>query len=806
MGGERAEAAERERLHFLVLEEAASTGKVVSAAIREPGLVAVVSSGRAAPLRGAGLRMLPQAVLGELARDGARGGAFLCLPVLLGLGAVIYYALPWEPEFPFLFALAAPLLLAVWLLQSRPAGLVCCGAVLAITAGVGAAKIETWRAATPVLGSDVTTRITGRVAGIEYQASGRIRLIIDIVTTERPRLRYAPERVRLTARGVPAGLRPGDGVTGLVRLMSPSGPVRPGSYDFSFASYYSGIGAIGFFMKGPERAEIAGEAPFTARLNRTLETVRLALAERIRSQIDGSKGEVAVAVITGYRSGIPEEVNEWLRRSGLAHILSISGLHMALVAVTVMFMLRAGSALFPGFSSRVPVKKYAAAAALAFCTLYLFISGAEVAAKRSYIMLAVMLAALIFDRAALTMRNVAIAALIIIALSPHEVVGPSFQMSFAATAALIAGYAVWSGRRSGRASAAPPNGSLVHRAGRMALGFVIGLAATSLIAGTATALYGIWHFQRATPLALPANLAAMPFVSTIAMPAAVLAMVAMPFGLDGFFLKIMAHAIAAVIAVAKWFSDRTPIDAVGLIPLPALLALTAALVILVISTTRLRLLALPFLAIGIGLLMTRELPDIFISEDARLVGVGGEGGVIAVNRNRPNGFTMEDWTRSLNAERVLKPVTAGAPVGGLPGNAFSCGDGLCVAQHQSGAVIAHAESPEVARIACATATLIVIDDATAGNPCGANRAVVITKRELARRGSAVVDIRRGEAALRADITFAIEEPYRPWHAHRTWSRAARGLPPYTRRKKEPRLEAPPPRASQTRLLSVTGRE
>ena len=154
-----------------------------------------------------------------------------------------------------------------------------------------------------------------------------------------------------------------------------------------------------------------------------------------------AEGEIAAALVAGVRAGIPEDVNEALRRTGLAHILSISGLHMALVAATIMAVLRFGFAFFPDFASRHPVKKYAASAALVALAVYLFISGSAVAAERSFIMIGVMLTAMLFDRAALTMRNLAISAIAIIAVSPHEVAGPSFQMSFAATAALIGAYA-----------------------------------------------------------------------------------------------------------------------------------------------------------------------------------------------------------------------------------------------------------------------------------------------------------------------------------------------------------------------------
>ncbi|WP_274424492.1 ComEC/Rec2 family competence protein [Chelativorans sp. YIM 93263] len=716
----------------------------------------------------------------ETAKDAARGAGFLCLPVLLAAGAATYFALPFEPGALPLTLYCAFFAIAACVTRQRPFAMALSTALLVFALGLAVAKLETWRADTPMVGSDVTTNITGRLVRLEHQASGRIRLTVDIQTTERPQLHYPPERVRLSARSVPDGLQPGDGISGLVRLMSPSGPVRPGTYDFSFASYFAGRGAVGFFMSGPDIAALEEDLPVWAYPARWLERKREALAERIRTHVDGSEGEIAVAIITGFRKGIPEEVNEWLRRAGMAHILAISGLHMALVAATMMVIVRTSAAAFPGLASRHPVKKYAAVAALAMCTLYLFISGAAVAAQRSYIMLGIMLAALLFDRAALTMRNVAIAALIIIALSPHEVIGPSFQMSFAATAALVASYAAWTDWRRERVVRSDfTQRSLLRRVLRTLLLFFAGVAATSIIAGLATTLYGVWHFQRVSPLALGANLLAMPLVSLIAMPSAVIAMLALPFGLDGVFLAIMGRVLAAVIAVAKWFSDNSPVDSVGLIPLLAMLMLTSALVILVVSTTRLRLLALPFAAAGLVLLMTRDLPDVLVTEDARLVGILDGSGILAVNRTRPNGFTMSDWERALAAETVVKPDNKEArpAANSIDGSdfRFSCGEGLCLTRLESGALIAHAENEEAARTVCATAALLVLDDATTENPCPGIPVTVLTKRDLARNGSAAIHFQREGSTLAVEIVFATPEPWRPWHDHRAWSRSARGL-------------------------------
>ena len=371
-----------------------------------------------------------------------------------------------------------------------------------------------------------------------------------------------PDRVRVSARAIPENLQAGEVVVGVARLAPPSGPTRPGSYDFSFESYFDGIGANGFFLKQPERVAEAVPMEGAARFLALVENLRTSLANRIRTAIGGAEGEIAAALIAGVRAGIPEDVNEALRRTGLAHVLSISGLHMALVAATIMFVLRAGFALFPGFASRRPVKKYAAGAGLVALAVYLFISGSAVAAERSFLMFGIMLLAVIFDRAALTMRNLAIAAIVIIALSPHEVAGPSFQMSFAATAALIGAYSAWSERGRAVMHAHSPDEGVLAKDRAQDGRLCRGLALTSLIAGTATAVFGAYHFQRISTLGLAANLAAMPIVSLVVMPFALIGMVLLPFGLDQWAFAVMGKGLTAMIAIAEWFSELSPIDTV----------------------------------------------------------------------------------------------------------------------------------------------------------------------------------------------------------------------------------------------------
>src|SRR5208282_2833715 len=233
--------------------------------------------------------------------------------------------------------------------------------------------------------------------------------------------------------------------------------------------------------------------------------------------------------------------------SGVGHVLSVSGYHMALVAGVVFFILRAGFALVPGLALRRPVKKWAAAAALAAAACYLVLSGAEVATQRSFIMTAVVLIGVMADRPALTLRTIAVAALAVLLLAPEAVVHPSFQMSFAATLALIAAYE--RGIPWIAAGADTSLGARVALWGAREAGF---LMLASLVAGFATMPYAAYHFHRLAPYGVLANLLAMPVISALSMPAGLLALVAMPFGFDGPLWQLMGVGIDWMIMVATW--------------------------------------------------------------------------------------------------------------------------------------------------------------------------------------------------------------------------------------------------------------
>jgi competence protein ComEC len=610
------------------------------------------------------MRRTPSLLVGQgqaaLQEEARFGHGFLWLPVAFGLGAAFWQSLAVDvPTGGMVLALMAALACLAWTGNDRPA--VRLGLALLIMAllGVAASILEAHRHDTILLDSPVTTRITGTVEAREIDTRGHWRYVVAVTKTSDPELGRPPAKVRLLSRSAHEPVPIGAVITGVARLAPPSGPALPGGYDFAFNSYFSGIGAFGFFYGAPQAAPAGMVTDRWTETQRSLRRFRDGIAGRIRAVLPGEAGAIAAALTVADRRGISDETVEALRITGLAHILAISGLHMALAAGSMMVTIRALFSLSPVLVERYAVKKIAALAALATATSYLLISGGAVSAQRAFIMLAVMLTAVLLDRPALTLRNVAIAALVILVLQPSAVSSPGFQMSFAATAALIAVYAAWSRRRSQRgqstasrlAQAVPVLGVL--RRGAL---FVIGLAATSLIAGLATGIFSAHHFHRVSGYGLLANVAAMPLVTFIVMPAGLVALLAMPFGAENLPLTLMGRGIDGVVAVAHRVAELGGDVATGQLAFAHTALMTAGLLVFVFMRTRLRYLGVIALALGATLALRHEprAPDLLIAEDGLLVALVTRDHM-ASNRTRPSAFIFDQWADALRRNVHLGP-------------------------------------------------------------------------------------------------------------------------------------------------------
>jgi competence protein ComEC len=444
--------------------------------------------------------------------DRQRGHLFPWLPVAYAVGIGVYFSLADEPTgraWALLgAALAAGVLLAATVLRHSPLLL----ALLAALAGAGVAGLRTASVGEPILAFRYYGPIEGRIVGIDRSRSDRPRLTLDRVVLRDVPPERTPARVRVSLHGDQRWLTPEPGLTVILtgHLSAPEGPVEPGGFDFQRQAFFDRLGAVGY-TRTPVLAFRAAEE---GRAGLFIYRTRMAITAAVLEGVPGRAGAFAAAITTGDRSAIDADTLEALRASNLAHLLAISGLHMGLLTAFVFAAVRLGIAAVPPLALRVPGKKVAAVVALAAGAVYLALSGGNVATERAFVMVAVVLAAVLFDARALTLRAVALAAIIVLTLRPEALTEPGFQMSFAATIALIAVFSRLREVETGR----------IPRWTRPLFALVV----SSAVAGLATAPIAASHFNQVPHYGLLANTLSVPLMGTVIMPAAVLAAVLAP--------------------------------------------------------------------------------------------------------------------------------------------------------------------------------------------------------------------------------------------------------------------------------------
>lgn len=582
-----------------------------------------------------------------LREESDHGRNFLFAPVWMGLGAIAWFSAAADP--PPLLLFIALVAVAPFAWRLRHAGNI--AAFLSMTTllalcGALFAQMESWRRQTIILDSPVTVTITARVDRREATGENRWRYQLHVMATQSPSLKRPPNRISATIRGQDTPFETGTVLKGRVRLSPPSGPAAPGLHDFGFSAYFDGIGAYGFFMGKPEVQTQIVAAPLSIaeKIETWLFSVRARIGDRIRATVPGDAGAFAAALVTDERRAISRETTEALRLSGLAHIIAISGLNMALAAGIFFIGVRAALSLFTGFAQRYPIKKFAAAGALATACAYYLISGFAVSAERAFLMMAILLIAVLVDRPSISLRNIALSALVIVAMTPSEILGPSFQMSFAATLALVAGYELWQRRAKAQDRSKPQGTAPLAGTGRL----IAGVFMTSLIGGVSTTVFSIEHFHKLPTYGLVANLASMPVISFVIMPAGLIAMLLMPLGLDALPLKIMGWGLDIVILIARTVAGWGGELAFGRQPSVFLPLAVIGMILLLLLRTRLRYTGLIFIAaaIAVAATMPPDRPDILVSEDGRLVAIV-DGSGASSTKAKPERFLFEQWQRAL---------------------------------------------------------------------------------------------------------------------------------------------------------------
>ena len=565
-----------------------------------------------------------------LAIDRQRGYLALWVPVLFATGIGVYFSLPVEPQASTIGLMLVGVFGAALAFRwSGPGARVAFTAFIILTFGFLAAVWRAHDVSAPVLSFRYYGPIEGRIVVIDRSQSDAVRLTLDHVVLSDVRVARTPERVRVSLHGRQGFVEPEPGLRVVLtgHLSPPSGPVEPGGFDFQRQAWFKRLGAVGY-TRTPVLAladrERSGVAIWITRM-------RVAISRAVQDALPGRAGGFASAITTGDRSGMDRLMLEALRASNLAHLLAISGLHMGLLTGFVFAAVRFLFAAIPSVVLHYPSKKIAACIALLAGAAYLALSGGNVATERAFVMVAVMYLAVLADRRAITLRAVAVAAMIVLTLRPEALLGPGFQMSFAATTALVAVYS-WMRDRDWSQSRWP-----------WALRVFGGVALSSAVAGLATAPFAAAHFNQVPHYGLLANILSVPLMGAVIIPAAVLAALLTPFGLSWVGLVIMEPPILWILWVAEtvssWPGALSFVHAPGprVLPLLALGGIT-----LVLWRGRARGLGFVMAALAMGLWSASTRPDILVSETGGLLGVMTVEGR-AMSKPKGDGFSASSW-------------------------------------------------------------------------------------------------------------------------------------------------------------------
>lgn len=624
--------------------------------------------------------------------EAERQSLALWLPVAFATGVALWFIVPWQSQ-RWALALAFGGIGAAALLQRwRPLTAV---ALLAL-AGMGAAEWRSARVAAPVLEHRQVATVTGSIESIENRRDRnqlRMLLAVDPETG-------LPPRIRLTIKGdPPPGLAPGARLRVRAMLSPPSGAAVPGGYDFARRAWFAGIGATGFPMG---RINVITPAPPPSGALARLDAVRSRLTAQITDAVPGAAGAMAAAFVTGDQGGIPLETAQAMRDSGLAHLLSISGLHIAVVVGGVMWLVRRGLALSPFIALHWPVRSIAVAAAALAGIAYTLLAGAEVPTVRTIIATLIVLVGVLIGREALSLRLLAAAAMLILSVRPEALLGPSFQLSFAAVIAIVALYE----SQLGHWLTTPgEHEGWSRRFARHGTALLV----SGLVAELALSSIGLFHFNRAGLYGVFANLVAIPLSSFVIMPLLILALLAEVFGLGGLVWPLFGWAMGLLISLA----EATAALPGAVVRMPTMPDAAYALIIagglwLALWRSRVRWWGAAGMAMGLTMAVLAPPPDLLVSGDGRHAAVRLDDGRLAFLRNRTGDFLRDMWGDALATDGEARFAT-------LPG--MACSVDTCVASIDRGGhrwrLLATLSKDFVDRSsfepACAAADIVIAD-------------------------------------------------------------------------------------------------
>lgn len=726
-----------------------------------------IASGRFAKAGGFAVKLAPLwEVFGQaFETEAALRRPFLWLPVAAGSGVVLYLYADREPSLWLIAPAAVSLGVLAYLARAnRVAFYFLCG-FCAVFAGELSAALRTSRVAAPVLDKIRLVTLQGFIEEMDFRRNGA-RFLLRVHSAEGLAPEQTPFRVRLTMRRAPP-FEAGTYVSLKARLLPPALASLPGGYDFARDAWFARLGAVGNVL-GRVEVVPAPESPgLAASAMMAIDRGRNALARRIDKIVGGDSGAIAAAMVTGKRDLLSDEAKEVIREAGIFHIITISGVQMTLVAAIFFVGLRRLLALSQTLALSYPIKKWAALFAIAGAIFYDIATGSRVGTERALFMTLIMLTSVVLDRQALTMRNLAIAAALVILIQPEAIMGASFQLSFAAVAALVAVYeariAAW-GRDEPVKASRPVEGERK----RMALETLkpllrrgpLGLLFATFCATSATASFMAYNFHELSPYVLIGNPLTLTIIEIFAVPGALLGTLLYPLGLDAFVWRYVGLGIDGVMWAARGIGSwpGSTIHLPAFAPWAIVFLSLAVLSSVLWRTAILRATALPLAALGLLGAAAGPSFDMAVAPAGDAVAFRAADGRLAVIGRGRNAFSAEQWLRADADGRLASEAVTKA----------NCDKLGCVGYLASGRTVALVFDTPAFAEDCTRADIIVTPHFA---PLGCAAAIVIDREKLKQTGALTLAFAKdGVVQMRAARAADEDRPWSP-APNRGWGRA-----------------------------------
>ena len=594
------------------------------------------------------------------------------VPILLGIGIAMYFSWGRETQWMGPYMMASCLGIIAFLLfqlNKRMGGLgphiIIMAAMLWIVAGFTTASYRAHAVQGAMLSAPIgPVGVIGTVKSVEALADDKgTRVLINRLWIAGTKSQDRPRSLRLSIRKGGEGINVGDRISVFAKIEPPSNPTTPGGFDFRRDAYFKQIGGYGYVLgtpriiddKYPEKKTL-----FTSYVS-TFEGMRNAIGAQVEATVGPERAGMVTALLTGERAAIPEDDWDALRDSGLAHLLAISGANVDMVALVVFFMVRFGMALFPTFALHHPIKKYAAVAAGIAATLYVLLIFPSVPTLRALLTVIIVLLAIIFDRAPISLRLVCATAAIVLFFEPYQLLSPSFQLSYAAVTALVAVFE-W---------IAPWLKTIYRDASflKKIIIYVVGVCGTTVVATIATAPISLYHFQTLALYGVLANLLAVPLMTFIIMPLSILCYVVMPFGMAAPLFTLLGASNEWVLAIAHY---TAALPGARLSP-PAMpfasfmLIITAGLIVC-LTPRYLKLTAIAPVMAAVIMMMIHVYPAAATIDGGKVIMVRGIDGNVYTTSKKFARRTQEDWAKYWGVDPdktvVASPIQRRIPVRG----------------------------------------------------------------------------------------------------------------------------------------------